>query len=265
MQIPESTWLRTIDVSQFNNGGKPIPWDTVVPELPKLGIGRVLVRASYGPGYEDPQFAYNWAALKRLGVPKGAYHAGVPGASPNLDAHAQQQSAFFLDVVNKAGGIQGDDWPILDFEDLGGLTPDQMTLWASHWLACVDAAVRNSKNPAIFYSYPAFIAAHMGLYDTLASRPLWLADYPGGTALPTFAPPNVGAWTSYFGWQYTDALTIPGITGAVDGSVFAVVVPPPAPATPPVDVTALEAQVADLTQANQTLTTKITHAQQALQ
>lgn len=125
-------------------------------------------------------------------------------------------------MVDREGGIQGDDWPILDLERVNGLTKDQLAFWASHWMASINAAVKNSKNPAVCYSYRAFIQERLALYDILAQYPLWLADYPGGTALPTHAPANVGRWTRYFGWQYTDGLAIPGISGSVDGSVFAI-------------------------------------------
>jgi len=224
MQIPESSWERSIDVSEFNNGGHPINWDAVVPILRACNppVERVIVRASYGPNYEDPAFRHNWQALKRLNVPKGAYHAAVPGQMPNLEAQAQQQSAFFLGVVNHVGGFQGDDWSILDLEQIGGLSPDKLTVWALHWLSCVDSAVKNPRSPSVFYSYPAFIKAYMSFYDTLSCRPLWLADYVGGTSLPQSSPPNVGDWTRYYGWQYTDAMSIKHIEGGVDGSVFAV-------------------------------------------
>lgn len=222
MQIPKVSWERAIDVSQFNNGGHPIDWNTVVPHLEQLGYSRVLMRATYGPGYEDPQFVHNWSQLKSLGFSKGAYHAALPGISGNVDADAQHQAAFFLSVINREGGIDGNDWPILDLEESNGLTKVQLALWASHWMASINAAVKNPKNPALFYSYGAFIQDRLTLYDLLAQYPLWLADYPGGTTLPKQAPPNVGAWTRYFGWQYTDGLTIPDIAGPVDGSVFAI-------------------------------------------
>ncbi len=262
MQIPQADWLRTIDVSQFNNGGQPIDWLSVVPHLPPLRIGRVIVRSSYGSGYIDPQFAANWQALKSLKVPVGVYHAAMPGASPNLYAHAQAQAAFFLEAVGKVGGIQGTDWPILDLENTGGLTPDQLALWAQHWIGCVNAAVKNPKNPVLFYSYSAFIAQHLGLYATVAHTPLWLAAYPAGASLPTTAPANVGGWTQYFGWQYTDAAQIPGITGAVDESVFAISIVDSSPVIPDPEpdpvIHTLQSEV-------KTLETKIAAAQKALQ
>lgn len=256
MQVPQTDWECVIDVSQFNNGGQPISWKTILPTLQSEGITRVLIRASYGSNYEDPLFRYNWTTLRGLQFPIGAYHAAVPGSTPNIDAHAQDQSAFFLRLINAVGGVQGDDWTILDLENTGGLNPTQLTLWASHWIACVDAAVRNPQNPTIFYSYVAFIAQHLSSYSTLAPRPLWIADYPGSTTLPTNAPPNVGAWTTYFGWQFTDALTLAGITGSVDESVFAIVHPTPAkPATP---------TLADVEAENTALRNKIANAQKAL-
>lgn len=223
MQIPQSSWERAIDVSQFNNQGQPIDWHQVVPILERMepSITRVIVRASYGTNYQDPMFAHSWRALTQLGVLKGAYHAAVPGETPNLESDAQQQAAYFLSVVNHQGGIAVNDWPILDLEQDGGLTPDKLTLWASHFLSCVDAAVVHAENVAIFYSYPSFIANHMGILETLRARPLWIADYPGGSRLPHSAPPDVGDWTTYFGWQYTNDLRIANIIGPVDGSVFA--------------------------------------------
>ncbi len=82
MQIFEPAWPMAIDVSEANNAGKPINWVRVVPKLRSRGIDRVIVRVSYGGGYEDALFGHNWTALGMLDFPRAAYHAAVRRRRP---------------------------------------------------------------------------------------------------------------------------------------------------------------------------------------
>ncbi len=96
MQIPKPAWPMAIDVSEANNAGKPINWAEVVPKLRSRGIDRVIVRASYGGGYEDALFGHNWTALGMLDFPRAAYHAAVPSEVSHLIESSHQQAAFLL-------------------------------------------------------------------------------------------------------------------------------------------------------------------------
>jgi lysozyme len=220
MQIPKPAWPMAIDVSEANNAGKPINWAEVVPKLRSRGIDRVIVRASYGGGYEDALFGHNWTALGMLDFPRAAYHAAVPSEVPHLIESSHQQAAFFWDIVQARGGMTNDDFAVLDLEITGAMTPTSLTKWGHQWFLGLEQAMAPRTYRTVFYSYLAFIEIYMTDYSLLRIRPLWLADYPGGTALPTKAPPNVGDWTQYYGWQYTDAGEVAGISGPVDLSVF---------------------------------------------
>ena len=57
--------MNCIDVSQWQG---VIDWDAVKPH-----IGGAILRAGYGAGHPDKQFARNAAACNRLGIPCGAY------------------------------------------------------------------------------------------------------------------------------------------------------------------------------------------------
>ena len=220
MQMPKPAWPKAIDVSEANNAGRPIDWAQVVPKLKTRGIDRVIVRASYGAGYEDALFAHNWTALGKLGFPRGAYHAAVPSEVPNFIESSHQQAGFFWDIVKTHGGMTDKDFAVLDLEITGGLAPAPLTKWGHQWFLGLEKAMAPHTHRTVFYSYVAFIEAYMTDYYLLRIRPLWVADYTGGTALPTKAPPNVGDWTRYYGWQYTDQGSVAGIYGPVDLSVF---------------------------------------------
>lgn len=269
MQVPQSTWQRSIDVSDFDNDERPIAWGAVVPQLAGLGIDRVIVRAGFGADWTDTQFVHNWTSLQAVGFPKGAYFAANPDPTLSPETDAQHQAAVFLATVNRVGGIQGNDWVILDFERQQGLAPDALVAWARQWLGSVYVALGSGENVPIFYSYWAFIAETMGNPTALSRWPLWIAAYPGGAALPTSAPPPLAGWADYTGWQYSNQGQIPGIAGAVDLSVWAL----PRPAQPASDPTTaqlqaqLQAAQTEIQTAQaqiQTLQTKITNAQKAL-
>lgn len=211
-----------IDVSQFQ--GTP-NWKQVrAARVAGAPVSLVYVRSTYGPSVEDPEFGRNWTGTADTGLAHGAYHFALPsGTSASaLAASAQRQAAFFLAVVNRQGGITGADAPaVLDLEVTGtpggpALDGAALTAWATSWLDDVNAAVGKSAAPALLYTNLNFWQSYLtGLSGRVS---LWVADY-GAT------PP-----VAHVGHQYTDSLTVTGITGAVDGDRFdAALVPAPAP------------------------------------
>lgn len=190
-----------IDVSEFQG---VVDWPTVAAS----GVRVVVARATYGTTYVDHQWARNWPALATLSsVTRGVYHFATPsGGTPTaLAADAQQQAAFFLATLNAAGGWRrGDLAPVLDLEVTGGLTAASLQYWAAHWLDDIAAALPSDAPPPFIYTDQNFWQTYLA---PLAGRgvPLWVAAY-GST--PTVV---------HIAHQYTDALTVPGITGNVDG------------------------------------------------
>src|SRR6185295_5893661 len=103
-QCPSATVVEGVDVYQ---GDGTINWMTVQSS----GRDFAFSKASQGDYNTQSNFAANWAALKSLGMLRGAYHyfdATVDGVG---------QANWFLMQVDAAGGMEpGDLPPVLDLE-----------------------------------------------------------------------------------------------------------------------------------------------------
>ena len=88
-------------------------------------------------------------------------------------------------------------------------TASGMVTWITDFLAEMKAD--SGKNPVI-YTNPTFWSQCVDNSTAFTSYPFWLADYgvPG--------PAVVAGWNSPALWQYTDAVTVDGMSGAVDGN-----------------------------------------------
>ena len=189
-----------IDVSEFQG---VIDWPTVASQT-TLPLRVAVARATYGATYVDHQWATNWPALAKTGLLRGVYHFAVPGATPTIAQNAQQQAAFFLAVLDKAGGWRAtqDLSPVLDLEVANGLTAAQLQEWAQAWIGALKAALGSRYQP-IVYSDVNFWQTYLAPLEGAVR--VWGAAYGGSVPM------------AHIAHQYTDALTIPGITGAVDG------------------------------------------------
>ena len=189
-----------IDVSEFQG---VIDWPTVASQT-TLPLTVAVARATYGATYIDHQWATNWPALAKTGLVRGVYHFAVPGTSPTVAQNAQAQAAFFLAVLDKAGGWRAlqDLSPVLDLEVANGLTPAQLQEWAGAWIDALKTALGGRYTP-IVYSNVNFWQAYLAPLASVAR--FWGADY--SASVPE----------AHIAHQYTDALTLPGITGHVDG------------------------------------------------
>lgn len=92
----------------------PPNWSAPITPMPDA----VICKASENLG-EDSTFFSNWTQLGEKGMPRGAYHffrgglfAGTSGA----------QARFFVNVLNKAGGIKNGDVLVLDSEEEGKMS-----------------------------------------------------------------------------------------------------------------------------------------------
>ncbi len=197
-----------IDVSDFQGC---IDWVQVASAKKSFAY----IRASSGSNLHDSTFATNWQEARNAGLTIGAYHNAEPGGGSTdagIISDAQHQAAFFLDVVDHSGGIQGYDLPpALALSTSNALNPQQLLLWVEHWLADVDAAVRNPAQIAMLYSDSNFILTALQNTTRLSHRPLWIAYYNANGA-----PPTVGGWNRWTAWQYSNQGRVAGINGLVD-------------------------------------------------
>jgi lysozyme len=202
---PAAAALTGPDVSSWQHpNGNAIDW----AQVRSAGNSFAFVKATEGPTgyYQNPYFASDWAKARAAGLIRGAYHFARP-QYPAVD-----QANYFISLVGNRSS-PGDLPPVLDLEQNGGLAPAALVNWTQAFLSQVQALTNRTP---MLYSYPSFIKNDLGNTTQFAQYPLWLADWTGGPA-PSFP---LGGWGNFTFWQYTDAASIPGISGNVDKSYY---------------------------------------------
>ena len=142
----------------------------------------------------DKKFLEFAGKARNFKIPVGAYHFGVP--SYDLTT-ADSQCDDFINILQEGFGEKdyGDLFPVLDVE-----TPTD-----------------NSLYTGVFFveMYNNFYIPNEGY--PLKNMILWIAHY---TAIPGNAPvpPDVGGWTRWRVWQYSESATVGGVTSKVDAN-----------------------------------------------
>jgi lysozyme len=195
-----ATMPRGCDVASYQ--GRP-DWSAVAASGLAFAFTKVTEDDGAGAAYVNPTFSYNWSGIQAAGLIRGAYHFARPTVN---DAVAEAD--FWIDHVEAAGGLAAGDLLALDMEagagDLGQWTLD-----------CLRHVEQRVGFKPLVYTGAWFSGPHnFAAYPALGDYPLWLAAYQA--AMPP--PPEPWPWVSF--WQFTDALTVPGISGDVDGDVF---------------------------------------------
>lgn len=178
-----------IDVSHYQG---VVDWEDVRED----GITFAFAKATEGISGVGPQFQNNWPGIKAAGLVRGAYHFFEPEDDPTA------QAQHFISTVTLE---PGDLPPVLDVETNTGLTDEALNAAVLTWMSTVEAAYGVAP---ILYSDLSFVQNRLA--DTLAVYPLWIAEYTDE------APEDLGPWTTWTFWQYSESGTIDGIDGAVD-------------------------------------------------
>jgi len=193
--------LEGLDVSRWQ---ATINW----PLVKAAGKQFVVMKATEGTGYVDPNYAINRAGAMGVGIPMAAYHFASPDTSAN---EAVLEADHYVAV---AGLTAGNLLPALDLEQTGGLTPAALQAWVRSWLDEVTAKL--GIHPMIYVS-PNFWTSKMANNTSIALagyKVLWIANW--GVTSPT-VPANNWSGNGYTFWQYTDCGHVAGITtGCVD-------------------------------------------------
>lgn len=178
--------LKMIDISSWQH-----PNNTAIDfrKVAASGVHGVVIKATQGTWYTNPDFADDAADADQAGLLVGAYHFAEPGRSTPDD-----QALYFHSVI--AGHELGlGVW--LDLEETGGLMWHDLQAWAETWVNGMDTP----QTPSGLYVNMTYATSLTG---TSQFRRLWLAN--PSNAPGTFSPVMV----------QTGQAEIPGITGAVD-------------------------------------------------
>lgn len=194
---PRAYAVHGIDISRWNTG---IDW----PVAQAAGVSFAFIKATEGGDHLDPEFGSHWAAARRAGVPRGAYHFWY-----HCRGGAEQAAWFIRNVPRESGALP----PVLDLEWPRSRTcptrPDGATVRREAAIFLDRLEAHYGQRP-IIYTTPDFYR------DTDIGRlraEFWLRsviDHPG-----TVYPGQ--AWSF---WQHTGTGLINGIPGKVDINAF---------------------------------------------
>ena len=195
-KMPDGYSIYGIDVSHHQG---EIDWGKVRRDgIDGRPIAFVFIKATEGATMVDENFARNYAGVRAEGITCGCYHYFSPQVS------AEEQARHFIRTVTLAAG---DLPPVLDVEEQGTLTSEQLRSAVLQWMERVE---RQYHVRPILYTGRNFWKTHFA-DERFEKYPLWLAHYY------VDEPEADIVWDF---WQHTDAGHVSGIRGKVDLNVF---------------------------------------------
>ncbi|MCA1567216.1 MAG: glycoside hydrolase family 25 protein [Acidobacteria bacterium] len=189
----QTNYLTGIDVSHYQGA---VNWR----EVKGAGCAFAFAKATESTSIVDPEFAANWSGMKSVGLVRGAYHFFRP------EQNAVEQANHFLQVVQLE---PGDLPPVIDIELNDGVMGGALIAGVGNW---IDTVAQATGMTPMIYTATYFWNEYMN--DGFGKFPLWLAHY---SSAPEPLPKGWANWTF---WQYSQSLSIPGVSGAADHNRF---------------------------------------------
>jgi lysozyme len=197
IHIPVKYAIHGIDVSSYQG---LINWEKVKRmRQDSVHISFAYLKATEGILLTDPYFMHNQRMCERVGLINGAYHYFRPRASGKL------QAKFFLaNVKIQKGNLP----PVVDVEELDGISPDKMRGELDDFLK--EVGLKTKTKPIIYSGLKFYYDNLAGYYD---NYPLWLSnfDHPDLRVIPG---------TKWNFWQHSNRAKVSGILHGVDFDVF---------------------------------------------
>jgi len=166
-----------IDISAYQYGeGKMVDFERM------KAAGRVkfvACRAGISWGYTDKWFSRNWAELRRVDLPRLAYHVLYFAEDP------QKQADHFLRLVNPQKGEK----LVLDLELDHGLGKAKITATTRK---VIEAIERSVGSRPIIYSRAMWLDSYVDQEQLPVDIELWLAQYLYAKAYPAFTEEHPG-------------------------------------------------------------------------
>jgi len=190
-----------IDVSHYQTVSS---WSSVYNADRKF----VWVKSSEGATYKDSKMASHMAGATAAGVIAGVYHF----ARPNSNSATTEANHF----LNTARAYMGAGYlkPTLDIE-VSSLSKTATSNWVNTF--CNTVLNATGVRPVV-YTGASF--ASTKLDSTVTQWSPWIASYNGQSPY-TGGPTSYAPWSGWSFWQYTDSASVSGISGGVDGDVYA--------------------------------------------
>ncbi len=195
-KYPAGYSIHGIDISHHQG---EINWEKLRnATIANSPIRFIFIKATEGIDFLDENFNDNFYQAKDNNFIRGAYHYFSPAKS------AKEQANYYLKQVHLE---EGDLPPVLDFEEHGKLTPEQIKTAAKTWLSIVGK--KFNVKPIIYTNYDF---KQKYLSDSILNEyPYWIAHYYVDTLK------YQGQWRF---WQHTDRGSVNGIRGNVDFNIY---------------------------------------------
>ena len=169
----------------------------------------------------DRKFLQYAVESRNYGIPVGAYHFAVP--SYDLTT-ADNQCDDFIDALQQGFGERdyGDLMPVLDVEvpvDTAEISKTALIKWIDRFRKRFE---KQTRRRLMLYTGLFFIELYNNFYIQgrgypLKNMPLWFAMYTNVPTNPA-VPPDIGGWTRWRIWQYSENQIVQGVGNPVDAN-----------------------------------------------
>lgn len=188
--------VRGLDISHYQG---EIDWDKLRnADIQGSPVSFVFVKATQGTDIWDENFNQNFHNARKNDIVRGAYHYFSPFTS------GKAQAKFFCKMVQLE---EKDLPPVLDVEELGNQTPEQLQREVLSWMKIVE---KHYDVKPILYTGYKFRTTYLNTPE-FDQYPYWIAHYYVDSL------EYQGEWAF---WQHTDVGQVDGIKGNVDINVF---------------------------------------------
>ncbi len=188
--------VRGLDISHYQG---EIDWDKLRnADIQGSPVSFVFVKATQGTDIWDENFNQNFHNARKNDIVRGAYHYFSPFTS------GKAQAKFFCKMVQLE---EKDLPPVLDVEELGNQTPEQLQREVLSWMKIVEK--HYGVKPILYTGYK-FRTTYLNTPE-FNQYPYWIAHYYVDSL------EYQGEWAF---WQHTDVGQVDGIKGNVDINVF---------------------------------------------
>lgn len=168
----------------------------------------------------DRKFLEFAKAARDYGIPVGAYHYALP--SYDLTT-ADSQCDEFIDILQEGFGEKdyGDLFPVVDVEAPidNKISTKALIDWVDRFRKRFE---RKTRRRLMLYTGAFFIELYNDFKlpngtQPLKNMPLWIAMYTNVPVNPPY-PPNLGGWTRWRIWQFSESAKVQGIGNPVDAN-----------------------------------------------
>ena len=188
--------VRGLDISHYQGD---IDWNKLRnANIQGAPVSFIFIKATEGTSIWDENFNQNFHNARKYDIVRGAYHYFSPSSS------GKAQAKFFCKMVQLD---ENDLPPVLDVEEIGGYTTQQLQREVLNWMNAVEK--HYGVTPILYTGYK-FRTSYLNTPD-FDKYPYWIAHYYVDSL------EYKGEWAF---WQHTDVGRVDGITGDVDINVF---------------------------------------------